>query len=120
MAFLISGGCGFIGSNAVRYFLNHTDATIINVDKLTYAGNPQSLQDLDGSPRYRFVRADICDQDHVLHLLREHRPRGILHLAAESHVDRSIDAPAAFLQSNVLGTFSLLQASRAYFEQLTP
>src|SRR5947209_7600011 len=120
MTFVVTGGCGFIGSNVVRHLLSTTDAQVINVDRLTYAGNRCSLRDVEANPRYHFIRANICDQSGMARILREHRPKAILHLAAESHVDRSIDGPRAFLETNVMGTFSLLQAARAYCEELSP
>ena len=115
---LVTGGAGFIGSNLVQYLLSNTEQPVVNVDKLTYAGNLQSLAGVEDDPRYRFVRGDICDSALLLRLLNEHQPGAIIHLAAESHVDRSIDGPRAFIETNVLGTFSLLQAARAYWENL--
>jgi dTDP-glucose 4,6-dehydratase len=118
MGIVITGGAGFIGSNLVRYLLANTNERVINVDKLTYAGNLDSLRDLAQHPRYRFVQADIADMEAMGRVLREHRPDTIMHLAAESHVDRSIDGPRAFIETNIVGTFTLLQAARAYFDQL--
>lgn len=114
MAILITGGCGFIGSNLVRHFLRH-DYHVVNLDKLTYAGNRSSLADIEDNPLYTFVRGDICDLPFLRGLLAEHRPSGILNLAAESHVDRSIDSPDEFIQTNIVGTSRLLSASLEYF-----
>jgi dTDP-glucose 4,6-dehydratase len=119
MSILITGGAGFIGSHVVRYLLANTEQQVTNLDKLTYAGNLQSLRDVAEHPRYRFVQGDITDSQLLTQVLREHRPLTVIHLAAESHVDRSIDGPRAFIETNVVGTFTLLQAARAYFEQLS-
>ena len=114
---LITGGAGFIGSHVVRLFVNkYPDYKIINLDKLTYAGNLANLKDIEDRPNYRFVKMDICDFEGVLNLLQEERVDGIIHLAAESHVDRSIKDPFTFAQTNVMGTLSLLQAAKAYWE----
>ncbi len=114
---LITGGAGFIGSHLVRLFVNrYPDYRIINLDKLTYAGNLANLKDIEGRPNYRFVKADICDFDTVLSLMKEEKVDGIIHLAAESHVDRSIKDPFTFARTNVMGTLSLLQAARLYWE----
>ena len=116
---LITGGAGFIGSHLVRLMVNnHPDYRIINLDKLTYAGNLANLKDIEHKPNYRFVRMDICDFEGVLELLRSEKVDGIIHLAAESHVDRSIKDPFTFARTNVLGTLSLLQAARLYWESL--
>ena len=115
---LVTGGAGFIGSNFVRLALARTPARIVVLDKLTYAGNLESLADVAGSPRFHFVRADIADRSAVEQTLREHRPTAILNFAAESHVDRSIDGPAAFVQTNVVGTFTLLEAARRHLAGL--
>ncbi len=109
---LVTGGAGFIGSNFVRLALARTGARLVVLDKLTYAGNLESLADVAGSPRFHFVRADIADRSAVEQTLREHRPTAILNFAAESHVDRSIDGPAAFVHTNVFGAFTLLEAAR--------
>ena len=116
---LITGGAGFIGSHVVRRFVTHyPDYNIVNLDKLTYAGNLDNLRDVEAEGNYTFVQEDICNFDAVLSLLKEHRIDGIIHLAAESHVDRSIANPFEFAQTNVLGTLSLLQAARHYWESL--
>ncbi len=116
---VITGGAGFIGSHVVRLFVNkYPEYKIINLDKLTYAGNLSNLKDIEARPNYRFVKMDICDFDGVLRLLREEQVGGIIHLAAESHVDRSIKDPFTFVQTNVIGTFTLLQAARLYWESL--
>ena len=115
---LVTGGAGFIGSAVVRQFINDTDHSVVNVDKLTYAGNLQSLVSVSANPRYRFEQVDICDAAEVARLFREHRPDAIMHLAAESHVDRSISGPADFIQTNIVGTYTLLEAARAYWNEL--
>jgi dTDP-glucose 4,6-dehydratase len=110
---LITGGCGFIGSNFVRLALQRLpDCRLVNLDKLTYAGNPRSLADIEIDPRYRFVRGDICDGELVNQLFAEERIDTVVHFAAESHVDRSIQGPAEFIRTNILGTFTLLEAAR--------
>ena len=114
---LITGGAGFIGSHVVRLFVKkYPDYRIVNVDKLTYAGNLANLRDVEQAPNYVFVRADICDYDCMSALMREYEVDGVIHLAAESHVDRSIKDPFTFAKTNVLGTLSLLEAARAYWE----
>ncbi len=116
---IITGGAGFIGSHVVRLFVNkYPEYKIINLDKLTYAGNLANLRDIEGKPNYLFVRMDICDFEGVLQLMRQEQVEGIIHLAAESHVDRSIKDPFTFVQTNVIGTFTMLQAARIYWESL--
>jgi len=117
---LITGGAGFIGSALIRHLLNHTEHQVLNLDKLTYAGNLESLASVAANPRYRFVQADIADSMAVSQALVEFQPDAIMHLAAESHVDRSIDGPAAFIQTNIVGTYALLEAIRSYWMQLEP
>lgn len=113
---LITGGAGFIGSHVVRLFVNkYPDYHIINLDKLTYAGNLANLKDIEGRPNYTFVKADICDFETICNVLEKYEVNGIIHLAAESHVDRSIKDPFTFAQTNVMGTLSLLQAARQYW-----
>lgn len=115
MTLLVTGGAGFIGSNFVLDWLAHSDEPVINLDLLTYAGNRANLASLEGDARHVFVQGNICDRGLVDSLLGEHRPRAIVHFAAESHVDRSIHGPGAFMQTNVTGTFTLLEAARGYW-----
>jgi len=117
---LITGGAGFIGSHVIRQFLNnHPTYKIVNLDKLTYAGNLENLTDLDKNPNYTFVKGDICDFEFVTSVLEEHNIDSIIHLAAESHVDRSISNPMEFVTTNVVGTVNLLNASKGYWKDLT-
>ncbi len=115
---LVTGGAGFIGSNFVLQWMAHETSTIINLDKLTYAGNPLNLAAIASNRRYKFLQGDICDRELVAELLITHRPRAIVHFAAESHVDRSIHGPDDFVRTNVNGTFSLLEEARAYLSGL--
>ena len=115
---LVTGGAGFIGSAVIRQFINDTDSSVINVDKLTYAGNLQSLATVSDNPRYRFEQVDICDAAEVARVFREHQPDAVMHLAAESHVDRSISGPADFIQTNIVGTYILLESARNYWNGL--
>ena len=115
---LVTGGCGFIGANLVRYLINETDHHVINLDKLTYAGNPHSLNDVADSDRYEFVQADIADPARIREIFESIDPDAVAHLAAESHVDRSIDGPSEFIQTNVVGTFNLLDSALAHYKQL--
>ena len=115
---IVTGGAGFIGSCFVRMVVARGDTRVVNLDKLTYAGNLDSLAEVEGNPLYTFVQGDICDRDLARDLFTTHRPRAVVHLAAESHVDRSIDGPGEFIRTNVCGTFELLEAARGYFKQL--
>ena len=118
MKILITGGAGFIGSALIRYVIENTEHSVINLDKLTYAGNLESLKTVETDPRYHFVQADICDAVKVNSVLQLHQPDAIMHLAAESHVDRSIDGPAAFIETNIVGTYILVEAARNYWQIL--
>ena len=115
MTILVTGGAGFIGSNFILQWFQHDSEPVINLDKLTYAGNPANLQPLSDNPGYAFRRVDVCDRGALRQVLAEHSPRAIVHFAAESHVDRSIHGPADFVQTNVVGTFSLLEETRAWW-----
>lgn len=118
MKLLITGGAGFIGSAVIRHLIQNTAHSVINVDKLTYAGNLESLVDVSSSTRYTFAHIDICDRAALDAVFAEHQPDAIMHLAAESHVDRSIDGPAAFIETNIVGTYTLLEVARAYWQGL--
>ncbi|KJG09207.1 dTDP-glucose 4,6-dehydratase [Photobacterium kishitanii] len=118
MKILVTGGAGFIGSAVIRHIINNTQDSIVNVDKLTYAGNLESLIDIENSDRYIFEQVDICDRAELDRVFAEHQPNAVMHLAAESHVDRSIDGPAAFIETNIVGTYTILEATRAYWNQL--
>jgi len=119
MNILVPGGAGFIGSALVRHLIGHTDTQVINYDKLTYAGNLQSLASVEKNPRYHFIRADICDRQLLDRTLEQYQPDIIMHLAAESHVDRSIDDPGEFIQTNIVGTYVLLESALAYCKTLS-
>jgi dTDP-glucose 4,6-dehydratase len=116
---LVTGGAGFIGSNFILQWLASESSTVINLDKLTYAGNPANLASVAADPKYKFVQGDICDRQMLAEMLLMHRPRAIVHFAAESHVDRSIHGPDDFVRTNVNGTFSLLEEARAYWSAMT-
>ena len=118
MKIIVTGGAGFIGSALIRHLIKNTEHEVLNIDKLTYAGNLSSLKEVADSPRHSFAKADICDADTISTLVEDFRPDAIMHLAAESHVDRSIDGPDAFVQTNVLGTFNMLKAAQSYWEKL--
>ena len=117
MSVLVTGGCGFIGSAVCRHLVDDLGIETVNLDKLTYAANQQSLRSIETSSQYHFVEGDICDGELVAGLLRKHKVTAIMHLAAESHVDRSIDGPAAFIQTNIVGTYTLLDAAKSYWEE---
>ncbi|MEB2400365.1 MAG: dTDP-glucose 4,6-dehydratase [Alcaligenaceae bacterium] len=118
MKILVTGGAGFIGSALVRHIIRNTGDSVVNVDKLTYAGNLESLADIAGSDRYAFEHVDICNRAELDRVFRQHQPQAVMHLAAESHVDRSIDGPAAFIETNIVGTYVLLEAARQYWQGL--
>lgn len=118
MRVLVTGGAGFIGSAVIRWAIQHSDHEIINVDKLTYAGNLESLRELENSDCYYFRKVDICDREALVKVFDEFRPDGVMHLAAESHVDRSIDDSSDFVQTNVVGTHTLLEVSKRYWQSL--
>ena len=118
MKILITGGAGFIGSNLIRFLLTQTAHSIVNIDALTYAGNLLSLNDLEENPRLQFVKANICDAQALEKIIQTHQPDWIMHLAAESHVDRSIDEPQKFIHTNIIGTYHLLQAARTHYIKL--
>nr|WP_320115697.1 dTDP-glucose 4,6-dehydratase [uncultured Desulfuromonas sp.] len=118
MKVVVTGGAGFIGSAVIRHIIQDTEDSVVNLDKLTYAGNLQSLQQVADSRRYFFEKVDICDRAEVERVFNQHQPDVIMHLAAESHVDRSIDGPAAFIETNIVGTYTLLDVARQYWSQL--
>jgi dTDP-glucose 4,6-dehydratase len=118
MKILVTGGAGFIGSAVIRHIIQNTKDSVINLDKLTYAGNLESLKGIADSDRYVFEQVDICSADELTRVFTEHQPDAVMHLAAESHVDRSIDGPAEFIQTNIMGTYILLEAARSYWNEL--
>ena len=112
---MITGGAGFIGSSLIRFLIKETNDQILNIDKLTYASNLQSLKSINDNPRYQFIQGDICDKKIVSKLFKDFQPDLVMHLAAESHVDRSIDEPSDFIQTNVMGTLVMLESARQYW-----
>ncbi|MCR9298800.1 dTDP-glucose 4,6-dehydratase [Vibrio fluvialis] len=120
MKILVTGGAGFIGSAVIRHIIKDTNASVVNVDKLTYAGNLESLGDVSSNSRYVFELVDICSKNAIERVFLQYQPDIVMHLAAESHVDRSIDRPAAFIETNILGTYTLLEAARRYWITLEP
>ena len=118
MKILITGGAGFIGSAVVRHVLENSDDSVVNLDKLTYAGNLESLEDVADNSRYFFEQVDICNKYEVARVFKEHMPDVVMHLAAESHVDRSIDSPSDFIETNIVGTYNMLEVARAYWTNL--
>jgi len=118
MKLLITGGAGFIGSAVIRHIIENTDHSVLNVDKLTYAGNLESLESVENNSRYAFEQVDICDANEIKRVFNEHQPDIVMHLAAESHVDRSIDGPGEFIQTNIVGTYVLLEEARGYWSNL--
>ncbi|EKA7352871.1 dTDP-glucose 4,6-dehydratase [Vibrio vulnificus] len=119
MQIMVTGGAGFIGSAVIRHLIQNTEHSVVNVDKLTYAGNLQSLASVADSERYTFEQVDICDADNVKRLFERYQPDAVMHLAAESHVDRSIDGPAEFIHTNIIGTYTLLEGARKYWNELS-
>jgi dTDP-glucose 4,6-dehydratase len=118
MKFLVTGGAGFIGSAVIRFLINETDHEVLNFDKLTYAGNLKNVEDVSSSSRYQFVQGDICDRELLTKVFNEFMPDKIMHLAAESHVDRSITGPSEFITTNIIGTYTMLEAALKYFQNL--
>jgi len=118
MKILVTGGAGFIGSAVVRHIIRNTNNSVVNVDKLTYAGNLNSVANVASDSRHFFEQADICNSEAMATLFAKHQPDAVMHLAAESHVDRSIDGPAAFIETNIIGTYTLLEAARSYWKAL--
>ena len=115
---LITGGAGFIGSAVIRHIIKNSDHSVINIDKLTYAGNLESLTSVENNPRYVFEKVDICNSNEVSRIISKYQPDLLINLAAESHVDRSIDGPEKFIQTNIIGTYVLLEVVRKYFFDL--
>lgn len=118
MKILVTGGAGFIGSAVIRHIIKNTKDSVVNVDALTYAGNLESLREIDASDRYCFEHVNICDRAAMERVFAEHQPDAVMHLAAESHVDRSIDGPAEFIQTNIVGTYTLLEVARQYWKEM--
>ncbi|MEP5177330.1 GDP-mannose 4,6-dehydratase, partial [Marinobacter alexandrii] len=118
MKLLVTGGAGFIGSAVIRHIIRNTRDEVVNLDKLTYAGNLESLAEVSDSSRYAFEQVDICNRTEVGRVLKDHQPDAVMHLAAESHVDRSIDGPTDFIETNIVGTYTLLEAVRQYWQTL--
>ncbi|MBA0184077.1 dTDP-glucose 4,6-dehydratase [Pectobacterium versatile] len=119
MRIIVTGGAGFIGSAVVRHIINNTNDEVLVIDSLTYAGNLESLKSVSGNERFRFQRINVCERERLEQIFDEYQPSAIMHLAAESHVDRSIDGPAAFIETNIVGTYSLLEATRQYWNTLS-
>lgn len=119
MKILVTGGAGFIGSAVIRHIINNTTDSVVNLDKLTYAGNLESLVEVESHERYAFEHVDICNRSELRRVFSEHKPDAVMHLAAESHVDRSIDGPTAFIETNIIGTYTLLEATRVYWDGLS-
>lgn len=118
MKILVTGGAGFIGSAVIRHIIQNTKDSVVNLDKLTYAGNLESLSEVENHERYAFEQVDICNRAELDRVFAQHKPDAVMHLAAESHVDRSIDGPAAFIETNIVGTYALLEATRSYWNSL--
>lgn len=118
MIILVTGGAGFIGSAVVRHIINNTSDSVVNLDKLTYAGNLENLTEVSNSERYTFEQVDICNRNELDRVFAQYKPDAVMHLAAESHVDRSIDGPADFIETNIVGTYTLLEAARNYWNTL--
>lgn len=118
MKILVTGGAGFIGSALIRHIIQHTNDSVVNVDKLTYAGNLESLKSVSQNERYQFEQVDICDKEALEKVFSQHKPDVVMHLAAESHVDRSIHGPGDFIQTNIIGTYTILETARQYYQQL--
>src|SRR6266436_29574 len=118
MRIIVTGGAGFIGSAVCRHLIKETETEVINIDKLTYAGNLNSLRSASGNSRYRFIQADICDESTIENVFKEARPDAVLHLAAESHVDRSITGSRSFVETNIHGTYTMLEATRRHWAGL--